>query len=63
MALARVVSAGESDEPLIAPAWVEKVRETIERLEPRAAGGELYARLCLVGWYAERERIERGEIY
>lgn len=53
----------DDDLPLIAPAWVERVRDTIARLEQRAAQGERYAQLALVGWKQERARLERGEIY
>ena len=51
------------DEPLIDDAWIATVRDTIKRLERRAADGELYARLALAGWVRELERLERGEIY
>lgn len=33
------------------PGWRAHVEATIERLEERAARGERYAQLCLLGWY------------
>lgn len=37
--------------------WRAHVEEVIARLERRAAGGELYAALCLQGWRQELQRI------
>ena len=49
--------------PLIDERWLARVQETIERLERRAQAGERFARLALVGWVAELERLEEGRIY
>lgn len=49
--------------PLIDERWLARVEETIARLERRAAAGEVYAQLALVGWRAELGRLEEGRIY
>lgn len=41
-------------------AWLERILDTIERLEKRAAAGETFALLALPGWRAELERVKKG---
>lgn len=60
--MAVLVSTSESA-PLIDARWLARVLETIERLERRAAQGERYAQLALVGWKEELRRLEAGRIY
>jgi hypothetical protein len=45
------------------PAWLTRVQATIERLRKKviAEPDEMYFQLCLRGWEAELERIERRE--
>ena len=53
----------EESLPLIDERWLARVVETIERLERRAADGERFAQLALVGWREELRRLQEGRIY
>jgi hypothetical protein len=51
-----------TNEPLpVPPGWRKVVKDTIERLEKRAAQGELFATLALDGWKDERDRLKEVE--